>query len=368
MMRRQPCSRRLPEELISEVLYRVPVRYLLRFRCVCKSWKTLISSPQFVKDYCRISFSITTEQQLVCLTHTDWRHITTYSLQSLCENVIAPSETSSFRVERRYGLIIGSCNGLVCLCDDLGFFKLRNPFTRLTSKRSPSLGLTNQRIQMTMTMYGFGYDQLNNKYKVLITYDFITKLHTFGTKSWTTIQAFPPCTPPLHWWDRVGKFVSSSGSTLNWLVQERDRIISFDLEKETYGAVLLPLPHYMEDGADLPCNLEVLNNCLCLCYLNDIHCVLWSMNMYGIQESWTKLILIPRCKIPRPIGASLHIRPLCISENGLVLMELDSDRLKLQLVMYNALNGKLDYPEIMGPSSRQYMHIYHESSVSPLSL
>ncbi|KAL6499677.1 hypothetical protein OROGR_027587 [Orobanche gracilis] len=359
-MRRHPCSRRLPEELISEVLYRVPVRSLLRFRCVCKSWKTLISSPQFVKDYCRISFSITTDQRLVCLTHTDWRHITTYSLQSLCENVIAPSETSSFRVEDRYGLIIGSCNGLVCLCDDLGFFKLRNPFTRLASKRSPPLDVTNQPI----TMYGFGYDQVNNKYKVLITYDFITKLHTFGTKSWTTIQGVPPCAPPQHWWDRVGKSVSS---TLNWLVQERDRIISFDLEKETYGEVLLPLPHHMEDHADLPCNLEVLNNCLCLCYLNDIRCVLWLMNMYGIQESWTKLILIPCCKIPRPIVGSLRIRPLCISENGLVLMEVDSNRRKLQLVIYNALNDKLDYPEIMRPGSwHDYMHIYHESSVSPL--
>ncbi|XP_057426534.1 F-box protein CPR1-like [Lotus japonicus] len=215
-----------------------------------------------------------------------------------------------------------------------------------------------------MAMYGFGYDQVNNKYKVLITYDFITKLHTFGTKSWTTIQTFPPCEPPLHWWDRVGKFVSSGSGTLNWLVGERDRIISFDLEKETYGEVLLPLAHHVD--RDLPNNIEVLNNCLCLCYLNDMHCVLWLMNMYGIQESWTKLILIPRCKIPGPIGVFLHIRPLCISENGLVLMEVDYDRLYLQLVTYNALNGKLDYPKIMRPGSWHYMHIYHESSVSPL--
>ncbi|RXH90692.1 hypothetical protein DVH24_035456 [Malus domestica] len=37
----------IPEEILFEILVRLPVKSLLRFRCVCKSWNTLISSPDF---------------------------------------------------------------------------------------------------------------------------------------------------------------------------------------------------------------------------------------------------------------------------------------------------------------------------------
>ncbi|MCI40987.1 F-box/kelch-repeat protein, partial [Trifolium medium] len=39
----------LPEELIIQILLRLPVRSLIEFKCVCKSWKTLISDPKFAK-------------------------------------------------------------------------------------------------------------------------------------------------------------------------------------------------------------------------------------------------------------------------------------------------------------------------------
>ncbi|XP_020960106.1 uncharacterized protein LOC107637696 isoform X1 [Arachis ipaensis] len=39
----------LPGELIQEILWRIPAKDVVELRCVCKSWKTLISSPQFMK-------------------------------------------------------------------------------------------------------------------------------------------------------------------------------------------------------------------------------------------------------------------------------------------------------------------------------
>ncbi|CAL0334630.1 unnamed protein product [Lupinus luteus] len=41
----------LPFELITEILYRVPVKFLIQFKCVCKSWKTLISNPEFAQKH-----------------------------------------------------------------------------------------------------------------------------------------------------------------------------------------------------------------------------------------------------------------------------------------------------------------------------
>jgi len=38
----------LPEDIVFDVLARVPAKALCRFRCVCKAWRALISDPAFV--------------------------------------------------------------------------------------------------------------------------------------------------------------------------------------------------------------------------------------------------------------------------------------------------------------------------------
>lgn len=45
----------LPREIEEVILLRLPVKSTLRFKCVCKSWHTLIYDPKFVKD----QFSLT---------------------------------------------------------------------------------------------------------------------------------------------------------------------------------------------------------------------------------------------------------------------------------------------------------------------
>lgn len=47
-----PPRKELPEELIcKEILTRLPVQSLVRFKSVSKSWLSLFSNPQFVKDH-----------------------------------------------------------------------------------------------------------------------------------------------------------------------------------------------------------------------------------------------------------------------------------------------------------------------------
>ncbi|PHT77438.1 hypothetical protein T459_20960 [Capsicum annuum] len=41
-----------PEEILVEILIRLPVKSLVRFRCVSKSWKTLISDEYFKAKHC----------------------------------------------------------------------------------------------------------------------------------------------------------------------------------------------------------------------------------------------------------------------------------------------------------------------------
>ncbi|OWM74640.1 hypothetical protein CDL15_Pgr005220 [Punica granatum] len=41
----------LPEEMIYEILVRLPVKSLCRFRCVSTLWRTIISDPHFVSSH-----------------------------------------------------------------------------------------------------------------------------------------------------------------------------------------------------------------------------------------------------------------------------------------------------------------------------
>ncbi|XP_027364695.1 F-box/kelch-repeat protein At3g23880-like [Abrus precatorius] len=346
----------LPQDLIFEILLRLPVRSLLQFMCVCKSWKTLISDSQFAKDHLRTSTadSNMTHQRLVSSVPYDRFKIEFFSVQSLFQNPSIPIKGLTCWMSHCFE-ILGSCNGLLCMHDpNEDNIILWNPSTRLRSKRMPN------RVSLDdVTCHGFGYDHVNDKYKLFIVVDgeriYVTKIFNFSSNSWTVIQNFP-C---RNAYSRLGKFVSG---TLNWItwggVLNKDQwmVLFFDLGKESYGEVLLP------DGGhdkDFISTLNVIRDCLCFCLLDSkkAHWALWLMKEYGVHESWTKLMIIP------DIGSGWYyfsLDPLCISENGVVLLRTTPPK----LVLYNSNDGRFDYPRIWDKLGLD-VHVYHESLFSP---
>lgn len=242
----------------------------------------------------------------------------------------------------------------MCLSNfDHTYVRLWNPSINLKSKRSPTF---DERI----CWYGFGYDHVNDKYKFLAQLiipggDWETKtvIYTFGDNFLKTVEDFPeiPCTLP-------GRFVSG---TLNWMVDEDDLIVSFDIVKETYQQLLLP----QHDGYS-ECDLYILSNCLSVCFNNSEECcwALWMMKEYGVVESWTKLITIPHEKLLNLNRMRYYVMPLFISENGVVLLLNTSSS---RFILYNLNSGELNYPRILGKVGKVEadLHIYHESLLSP---
>ncbi|KAJ8568689.1 hypothetical protein K7X08_028222 [Anisodus acutangulus] len=85
----------LPSELITEILLRVPVKSLLKFRSVSKSWLALISSPQFVKTH--LSQSVNnkenTHHRLMLSSIGPEKNIKVCSIRSLLyESVVESSD------------------------------------------------------------------------------------------------------------------------------------------------------------------------------------------------------------------------------------------------------------------------------------
>jgi len=96
-------------------------------------------------------------------------------MESLLEDHLNRIEPD-FNAKRHNYFIIGSCNGLLCLLQyNLNFVILWNPFLNLKSKASPTL-VSHYGENDHLSYYGFGYDQVNLRYEVLIAciniYDF----------------------------------------------------------------------------------------------------------------------------------------------------------------------------------------------------
>ncbi|KAL1834757.1 F-box/kelch-repeat protein At3g23880-like [Daucus carota subsp. sativus] len=145
-------SPQLPKELIeAEILTRLPIKSAVRFQCVCKSWRSLFSDPQFVKQHS---------------THQNPNHRDclvadrsgVISIQSRSEEIF------SFRRDREY-YMIGSANGLVCI-NYHNVLSLWNPAIRKSKEfHIPPLGVGG-----LVDMLGLGFDPISNDFKVAISY------------------------------------------------------------------------------------------------------------------------------------------------------------------------------------------------------
>ncbi|XP_074263907.1 putative F-box protein At5g50220 [Silene latifolia] len=111
-------SKYLPPEVWTQILLSLPAKTLLRFRCVCKSWCSIIDNPDFIRIHFRTSQfpnSRNNNKLLVALEPHLGRRVnegscllTIRDAETLEETDRVFSKSDSYRY-----FIIGSCNGLL---------------------------------------------------------------------------------------------------------------------------------------------------------------------------------------------------------------------------------------------------------------
>ncbi|KAK9016741.1 hypothetical protein V6N11_079235 [Hibiscus sabdariffa] len=118
----------IPVEVIVEILIRLPVKSLVRFRSVCKSWNSVICDPCFISTHLQASLSNNTPFLLLSY----WRngkdnfflHYDNDGLEEFKQLQFPAFGCSS------YSLLLGSFNVLICLHfrkGDVSKFLLWNP-------------------------------------------------------------------------------------------------------------------------------------------------------------------------------------------------------------------------------------------------
>ncbi|KAL3642370.1 hypothetical protein CASFOL_013185 [Castilleja foliolosa] len=162
----------LPEEIMVCILTRLPVKTIIRFKSVCKSWLELLSTREFVKMH-QGQFSANPKNQSAILYHVDELRSSTTCLLNIDSNENQKPTTTTildypFPVNNSMMLFVGCINGLICM----GFrgigvregFVLWNPVMKLFKiVREP----INESLEFGYVNEGFGYDAECDDFKVV---------------------------------------------------------------------------------------------------------------------------------------------------------------------------------------------------------
>ncbi|KAL2530263.1 F-box/kelch-repeat protein [Forsythia ovata] len=352
-----------PEEIIMEILSRLPVKSLIKFRSVSKSWLSLISRTQFAKAHLEISIKKNKGEPdslaFGCTSETGVK-LRSCNLDSFMNDLkyINAAEIYGDTVLNSLWMI-GSINGLICLSVRPSEIFLWNPSIRKSKKLPPS-GFTYGQFSFIST-YGFGYDKVNDDYKVVETYGFTNdscmyiadvKIYSLRSNSWKQIEGWP------------GAYVAGSNTvfvdgSFHWPGRSKRPwfITSLNLATEMYHEV--PLPRYNVDALS-ELMVGVLRGCLCLFCNYTTHLDVWMMQEYGVGESWTKLACImdiENYKYETPM-------PIYVSEIGTVVMNYGST-----LKLYDSSDNTSNVQEnsLADPEPYHEAITYIESLVLPNS-
>lgn len=166
--RKKQTETELPQDIIhDEILIRLPVKSLVRFKCVCKPWLSLFSDPEFTKLHVTRHY-----HDPINFVRRDNLKLKIISLFK--ETSIHPIITRIFN-----SLLLGSINGLICFASP-GVFTLWNPAIRQYKELStaqPHSSICKKDDNWIFRtdfngrcrhLYGFGWDPSGNDYKVVV--------------------------------------------------------------------------------------------------------------------------------------------------------------------------------------------------------
>ncbi|XP_050204501.1 F-box protein At3g07870 [Mercurialis annua] len=334
----------LPQEIIQDILSRLPISSLVRFKCVCHSWRALAQDPDLINMY----FTTNNIKNDPCLIlHCDFpikNHL--YFLDFAADN---QEKHKVKRIHTPFSPImpefdvVGSCNGLLCLADSLynDSIFIYNPFLMSYIELPKSLNYSDQEI-----VFGFGFHPKTRKYKVvrivyyrnssfrarrLIYPQSEVQILTVGDSEWRSLGKISYQLVRRH-------SEASVNGRIHWVSRPRRynparRLVSFDLEDEQFREVPKP-----DCGGLSRCNyhLVVLKGCLSAAvYCNYGRLEIWVMKEYNVKESWVKQYCIGsympkglKQNIDRPtkiwkINGAIGrvVRVLGVLKNGEILLE-----------------------------------------------
>ncbi|KAE8674661.1 Detected protein of unknown function [Hibiscus syriacus] len=358
----------LPDMLVLEILSKLPVKSLIRFRCVCKPWSSSFETPHFITKHHQNNLKNNNLNLLLKRCHGDTRDDIHYFSQ------LSTEKDQNFRLKNNIHLpffdnfvhaplIQGPCNGILCLAERVvgHNFALWNPSTRefkilpkSTVQRPPGL------LEFSsFYCLGFGYDSHTDDFKVLrfVTYYFEENLDEGLMADWTRqVELYSLKSDSWKEISFTGVYAFASTLFNNYVngfiywkgVGVDHHILSFDMVNEKFSTS--PMPEF--GGTLEQYYLELLN-------FNELLGVIFypregtdkSFDLWVMNGSWTKQF---------SVESVLRVeRPLEFWKNGELFLE-NSDQ---ELVLFDPSIQELRNLGIHAYQETMHITAYVESLV-----
>ncbi|XP_076956978.1 F-box/kelch-repeat protein At3g06240-like [Bidens hawaiensis] len=263
----------LPIELLeSEVLARLPAKSLGRFRCVCKPWNSILSTPTFAQFHLEDQ----TNYKYLRLNMRDQ----TFTTQD-CDNMITKGPISF-----KDAWILASLDGMLCIAlsfDVTRELALRNPLTRAYKKIRTSFDL-----DIGNGAFASFKDSCNDyKFVYIDTKDVF--IYSLSLDSWRKIACLEI---RLLISNFTWSFVTFLEGKVYFRVIDRSLecercVVSYDVESEELKKIKFPCFPW---DASLGVNVVALSGCIHLCVgykdiiNNGLKCDIWRLD----GDEWIK--------------------------------------------------------------------------------
>ncbi|KAL3753206.1 hypothetical protein ACJRO7_000581 [Eucalyptus globulus] len=347
-----------PIDVLMEIFLCVSAKPLVRFRCVCKSWNSLITNPFFIKAYLERSIKL----HRFDLLKYDFNNLSRVQIRYSPKNELSSNLDNSFVGDGEKFKLVGACNGIVCLST----FDCKNPHHSKIFLWNPSTGENRALPQPSLrvsNLVGFGFDSssghpddfkvvnVNIRFEEYSNYTSQVEVYGFRRNCWKQVgNIFPPVlTQHLRHQSFCSIFPSSHlghqvifENFICWCPvfcvdnEIVTLLIIFDVVQDVFRQ--LPFPAIMPPAEK---HINLLDGCLSVIAHNSStnHYEVWFMKEFGVCESWTKLYTIGSIENCWPVGFAnsgevFFLRRLC---NGLRYHS------PIQCVLYNV--GSEDYKE-----------------------
>ncbi|EEF45366.1 F-box/kelch-repeat protein At3g23880 [Ricinus communis] len=407
-------SKHLPDDIVTDILTRLPLKSLVRFRCVSKPWLNFLTHSRFpywllfrhlhcdtLKDcphnessiflfYNKSSNSRPSRRREV--QASDQSRDDQCKLYALGGGFLENSFKFAFEIDfplirgKSFEIKTGSCHGMFCLSmdGDHNYGDDANSNSNTLVLWNPSIHDYKilplpQELGVCAGVCGLGFDSSMEDYKVVSVCD--KQVHVFSVKRnlWRNLGGFDysvfyeaiPLNGCLYW--GASKFHKFA-----------DRILCFNLSDETFREVPSPpfepiIPQsiwFYEQFTEqqffvvaTELNLLLWGNSLCVFRQYDQ--TLWKMkqekeeNDGGVKETWSLLMTLPKITNHEShLRNHYRLHPKCFTKSGKLVLSVRRKR----FVMYDGVKFEDLHVQGMGEGRFLKAAAYSESLISPASI
>lgn len=307
-------SGNFPGEIMQEILLKLPIKSIVRFTSVCKSWNSLIRNPSFISTHLNQTISSTKHSLFLLRFSYKEEHFSLHFDDDEFKEFMQLDNYPLKGIDKYFSLI-GSCNGLTCLADCLypqsNAFILWNPsISKFKTLPKPNVSFeTHGEYNANI---GFGFDSCANDYKVLRIVELanddepVIELYSLAADYWKILN-----TEVL----KYGIVTSCSQAFVNGVVHfiayHRNKhgrtckfwVLGFDISREVFREIILP-ESFAEEIRSVLVFKESTIALFTTSYYYPVKFHLWVMKKYGVAGSWIKLLSLGNQlkAIPRAFG------------------------------------------------------------------